>query len=147
MADTNHAHPAGMGPVQEDGVDYRGIIWFLAIMAAVAIVCEVLMFGTFKWLDRQVAANDTSRPPLAVPAGRTPPAPNLLYEASGSPAQNEPGYLEQFRGREDAILNGYALDKASGTARIPIEKAKALLLERGLPTRDTSQPAETKKEE
>ena len=77
MADTNHA-PAWMGPVEGDGIQYRGIIWFLVIMAVTVLVSAGLMVGTFKWFEREVKLADAPRPPMAQAPGQMPPAPNLL---------------------------------------------------------------------
>lgn len=142
MADTNHPHhaPAGLGPVESDGIEYRGIVWFVVVMALTVIVSAGLMIGTFKWLEGQMKRTDAPRAPFAPAAGRMPPAPNLLYMSSGSPPLSEPGNLEQLHAREDSVLNGYTYDKTSGAARIPIERAKALLLQRGLPSRTSAQP-------
>jgi hypothetical protein len=133
MADTNHHAFTGNGPVEGDGVSYRGIIWFVVIMAITVLGSQALVAGMFKWFEHQVAAADTPRSPLARPRDEMPPRPNLLFESSGTPEQNEPGYLHDFRAKEDAILNGYGYDAATGQARIPIEKAKDLLIQRGLP--------------
>ena len=141
MSDTNHHNVTGDGPVESDGIHYRGLIWFIAVMAITVLVSQVLMLGTFKWLASYVRSSDAARSPLAVPAGQLPPAPNLLYEATGSPAQNEPGYLRQFQEREQKAIDSYGFDKATGVGRIPIDKAKALLLERGLPVRASAAPA------
>ena len=136
MTDTNHSHPAAEGPVESDGIHYRGLIWFLAVMAITVLVSQGLMVGTFKFLNRQITAADTPRSNIAIPAGQLPPSPNLLYQSTGTPASNEAGYLDEFRQKEEAVLNGYALDKGTGVAHIPIEKAKALLLQKGLPARE-----------
>ena len=143
MADTKHPNPdpAGPGPVESDGISYRGIIWFIAVLAITVFVSNLLMVGAFKVFDHQVVSADKGRPPLATPAGAAPPGPNLLFQQSGSPQVSEPGNLQRFREREDAALRGYSLDKTSGAATIPIDRAKALLLERGLPTRDATAAA------
>jgi len=135
MADINHHSHVGEGPVEGDGISYRGIIWFVVVMAVTVMGSQALMVGTFKWFEHQVAAADAPRSPIAAPQGQLPPKPNLLFEESGSPQQNERGYLHEVQGKEDAILHGYAYDTATGAARIPIDKAKDLLLERGLPVR------------
>jgi hypothetical protein len=146
MADINHSHP-GTEPVEGDGISYPGIIWFIGILVVTTLVSQVLMVGTFKWLDHDFKASDAPRAPLAAPPGQLPPAPNLLYLSSGSPLStapqqfSEPGNLEQFRAKEDAILKGYSYDKASGAAQVPIDRAKELLLQRGLPTRDAAAPS------
>jgi hypothetical protein len=134
MADTEHAH-VGLGPVESDGVSYRGVVWFVVIMAVTVIGSQILMVGAFKWLEYQVAGADAGRPAIARPQGQLPPAPNLLRLQSGAPELNEPGSLHAFEARERAQLHEYAYDPAAGTARIPIDRAKELLLERGLPAR------------
>jgi hypothetical protein len=145
-ADASHAHESHVGiPVESDGITYRGIVWFVGVLFVTALVIELAMFGLFRVLNHQIGANDPGRPPLAAPAGQLPPAPNLLFEKTGSADQNEPGYLRQFREREEAALYGYSVDKAAGTAKIPIARAKELLLQRGLPSRtqggNTATPA------
>jgi len=135
MADINHSL-TGTEPVEGDGINYRGVVWFVAVLVITTLASQLLMLGTFKWLDYGFRTADAPRAPLAAPVGQLPPAPNLLYLSSGSPQISEPGNLEQFRKQEDAILKGYSYDKASGTAQIPIERAKDLLLQRGLPLRD-----------
>ena len=146
MSDTNHHAHTGDGPVEGDGVHYSGLIWFLAIMAATVLICQALMFGTFKWLDRHVVSQDAARSPLAAPSGELPPKPNLLYQSTGTAESNEPGYLAAFRAKEEQALEHYELDKATGVATLPIEKAKELLLERGgLPVKGAA-PAKDAKE-
>ncbi|HEX4046608.1 MAG TPA: hypothetical protein VH309_02170 [Elusimicrobiota bacterium] len=66
----------------------------------------------------------------AVPGpGRTPPpGPRLQADPAAD--------LRRMRAEEDAALSGYAwADRSRGRIRLPIERAMALLLARGLPTR------------
>lgn len=140
MADTKHAHAiatAPTGPTEGDGVSYKGLVWFGVILFATTVVCQVLVWGMFELFDRQVTREDVPRAPLAAPVGTLPPPPNLLTD--------EPGNLSTFRHQEDEILSTYGwVDKNSGLVRIPIDRAKALLLQKGLPVRGTA-PAETPK--
>jgi hypothetical protein len=141
MADTNHTH-VGSAPVEGDGISYRGIVWFVVILAATVVVSQGLMVFAFKFMEHEGNTSDTARSPLATPVNQLPPAPHLLYEKSDAPAQNEPGNLARFRQLEDQKLHTYEwIDQTAGTVRIPIDRAKTLILERGLPARDTSQPA------
>ena len=137
MADTKHTQ-TGLTPVEGDGISYRGLVWFVVVMAITMLVCNGLMVGAFKLFDHQVTSADPGRPPLAVPAGQAPPAPNLLYLETGALQLSEQGNLSEFRQKESADLGGYAYDKVTGVARVPIDKAKDLLLQRGLPARDTA---------
>jgi len=140
MADTKHPHVPSLHqtpdlPVEGDGINYRGIVWFVATLTIVTVVCQALMWGLFAVFDKRAASNDTPRSPLAAPQGTPPPAPNLLT--------NESGNLHSFRESEDKVLSTYDwVDKDKGVVRIPIDRAKELLLERGLPVRG-AEPAKT----
>ena len=147
MADTNHAHApahphAPTAPVEGDGVSYAGIVWFIVILVATTLVCQMLMWGLFALFDarRQPAGE---RATMAAPAtepridagrivsDRQLPEPAMLV--------SEPAELDAFHRREDAILHGYGwMDEQAGTARIPVERAKELLLEKGFPVRQPS---------
>jgi hypothetical protein len=129
-----HAH-AGDIPVEPDDIFFGGLIWFGVVLIGTVIFVQLAMYGLFRVLNHQITVADPRRPPLAASQGSLPPAPNLLYEKSGDEQQNEPGYLREFHAKEDAVLNGYTVNKAAGTATIPIARAKELLLQRGLPAR------------
>ena len=49
---------------------------------------------------------------------------------------NEPKNLAEFTKHENDVLHTYGwVDRSAGAVRIPIDKAKDLLMERGLPVR------------
>ena len=160
MSDTSHHHgPATGGPTESDGVNYRGIVWFVAILAGTTFACQLLMWGMFAFMDRQAAKDDAEHPSLALPygdannecvplpsptgaepvghspcilkngqvdPGRSMPQPNLMAD--------DPLGLKTFRAKEDQILENYdVMDKNLGTYRIPIERAKELVLQHGIP--------------
>jgi len=157
MADTKSGHlhagtPAvPAAPVEGDGVSYRGIFWFMVILTITTLVCQGLMWGLLKWENKRAAATDAPRAPLAeqitqpslvnghVDTGMTSPAPNLLVD--------EPENLKLYREMEEKILTTYDWsDRNAGTVRIPLERAKALVIERGLlPVRGAAEPAPVKK--
>ena len=137
MSTTNDASEI---PVQTDGVNFRGIIWFLAVIFTTTFVCQGLVTGIFKYLQYDSDQSDTGRAPLAVSvtmpeikdgrvvAGTPMPEPNLLAD--------DPAPLAAFRADEETLLTTYGVtDKNAGTYRIPIERAKDLLLKQGLPAR------------
>jgi hypothetical protein len=127
---------APTGPTEGDGVSYKGLIWFGVILAGTTLVCQVLVWGMFDLLEVQAKTDDPGRAPLAAPIGALAPPPNLLTD--------EPANLARFHDEEDQVLTTYGwMDKNEGVVRIPIARAKALLLERGLPVRGTA--AEPKK--
>ncbi|HWB15533.1 MAG TPA: hypothetical protein VG538_03925 [Vicinamibacterales bacterium] len=136
MADTKHSAL----PVESDGLNYRGIFWFLVILTITGLFCEGLVWGMLDLMEYRSKQVDVARAPLAPPVTTptienghvvsgtaNPPAPGLLV--------NEPEVLNDFRAQEDAILSSYAIDPTTGRIQIPIDRAKALVLQRGLPTR------------
>ena len=109
---------------QETDINAGAVVWFgivlAAVVAAVAIATHVGLFVA----DRRPAAGAAERSPLA--EDRLPPAPRL----QAAP----PADMRAFRAHEDAILTSSGwVDQANGVAHIPIEQAKKLLLEQGLP--------------
>jgi len=75
-----------------------------------------------------------------VDTGTTSPAPALLVD--------EPENLKLYREMEEKTLTTYDWsDRNAGTVRIPLERAKALVIERGLlPVRGAAaEPAPVKK--
>jgi hypothetical protein len=135
MADTKHSH-VGEIPVEGDGIHYRGIVWFVGVLVVGTVGAQLLMWGLFGFLQRDMVTRSATRNPLAAPVGQVPPAPNLLSDETTN--------LQQFRETEEKKLSTYQwIDKNAGTVRIPIDRAKALLLERGLPTGTPAATAST----
>ena len=107
MADirTRHAAPIPTAPVEEDGVSYRGIVWFVVILVATTVFCQLLVWGMFALSRSRVSQAEAPRAPLATPAPghlelpRLPPGPNLLT--------NEPMNLRTFVTYEDNMLSTY----------------------------------------
>jgi hypothetical protein len=132
---TQHPHGTTDNPDvvhEESDINVRAIIWFVIVLTGVSVAVDVAMYGLFKALDYYEMKNDSAVSPLAVqPApvrGGPQPAPGL---------QTTPWLdLKQFRADQNAHLHGYGwVDERAGIARVPIEKAKALLLKQGLPVR------------
>jgi hypothetical protein len=106
-------------------------------LAASALVTHLLMWGLFAWFvkDRDVVAKQAIEFPLAAQQERRLPAGPRLQPI---PA-NE---IFEFRQRENAELSEYGwVDRNAGTVHIPIEQAKELLLQRGLPSRPAASDA------
>jgi hypothetical protein len=117
---------------EESDINVRAIIWFVIVLTGITLAINVAMWGLFKGLDYYEAKNDPGASPLAAP-----PAP-----ATGGPMPS-PGLqltpwtdLKAFNAAQAAQLQGYGwIDEHGGIARVPISKAKALLLKQGLPVR------------
>jgi hypothetical protein len=130
MAGTNsHSHDPLAGlPVQSDDVSFSGIVWFVVILTITTLFCAALVGGMFSYMFWSAVESEAPRSTLARPVGTPPPGAVLLTD--------EPANLRTFRQTEDATLSTYDwIDRNAGTVRIPIDRAKELLLERGLPVR------------
>jgi hypothetical protein len=142
MADTKQPH----APVEGDGINYRGIIWFVVVLAIVTVSSQVLIWVVLRTMQHNQAAAEAPIPAVAAPSdtrqameGRVYPGMVAIGEPGG-PAPpllvKEPENLAAMRAREDEVLSTWGVaDQAAGTYRMPIDRAKALLLERGLPVR------------
>jgi hypothetical protein len=144
MADTNLHHHSEPIPVESDGISYKGLVWFTAFLTATALVIHVLMWVMFEFMERRNEADQPARSAMADPSLQRPPGPNLLamMNPQAPPTvlgPDEPTNLQLFRQQEDAALQTYGwIDQNAGTIRIPIARAKQLLLERGLAVRGPS---------
>jgi hypothetical protein len=86
------------------------------------------MWILFRYFDAREAQRVVPMYPLAAQENRVPPGPRLQT----NPRED----MRELRAREEEILTSYGwVDKNAGIARIPIEEAMKLVLERGLPAR------------
>lgn len=113
---------------EQSDINLRAIIWFVVVLTVIVLAVDVAMFGLFKLLDRMEVSNDAVVSPLALPAGQPLGLPGL---------QTEPWTdMKKFRAEQLAHLHGYGwVDEPAGVARIPIDKAKEILLKKGIPVR------------
>ncbi len=127
MADTRHT-PGGQPGYETRDFNLRAIVAFAIVLILVCLVSAVAMLWTFRYLDSRLVQSDARVSPLALPPGQLPPEPRLLT--------NEPANLATYRQQQDELVTTYGwVDKDAGIVRIPVERAKELILERGLPTR------------
>jgi hypothetical protein len=103
------------------------IVSGLALMVLVA-VSAALMYGLFMVFEKQAEARDPQLSPVAPTSSQAPQGPQLLT--------NEPANLQKFRQEEATKLEGAGwMDQKGGIARVPIELAKKLIVQHGLPVR------------
>jgi hypothetical protein len=108
-------------------VSIRGVLLFAFWLAAGLIASGIAMLLLFRTLEKKSLAEDRRLSPMiAASLARTPPEPRLeAYPLA--PRQ-------VLRAQEDEVLTTYGwVDKDRGIARIPIDRAMELLVERGLP--------------
>ncbi len=123
-------------------VNLRAVGMSAVILAIVVIVSQVLMYGLFEWFESEAAENDPQLSPLSAPATQMPASTTASPEFSVGAAgpqllTNEPMALQQLRAGEQKRLLEYGwVDEKAGIAHIPIDQAKKLILDRGLPVRE-----------
>lgn len=113
---------------EHSDINIRTVLAFAVGLAVVVLASAVLMWIMFRMLESQAGKSDPQLSPLARPSGQEAPAPRLMT--------NEPANLAKFRAEEMKKLEGYGwVDERAGVAHVPIEDAKKLILQRGLPVR------------
>lgn len=150
--DHQHHHSShgddGGGPLNHETTDIslEGVGKLTIGFALVLFVVTGVMYGSYRLLDRRSDAQQvpihriSDRPggseeiiPNLVDkvnemqnVGRTPAGPRLLT--------NEPLWLAEIKKTQQDALTTYGwVNKDAGTVRLPIERAKGLIVERGLP--------------
>lgn len=125
MSDSHNAGSPTVGHEERD-VNVGAILGYglgLAVVAAIAHLFLWWLLGTY---TRQAQEAQVHRFPLAVTREQLPSGPRLQ-----SRPQQE---MRELRARQQALLQGYAwVDRDGGVARIPIEDAMRIVVERGLP--------------
>ena len=109
----------------DPSVGYKFAVWLVVAM----LLSAAIVYGTFVFFERQQTNADViaQKYPLADKT-RQPPTPNL---------QNQPFKdVYQLQHTEAEKLTTYGwVDKEGGIARIPIDRAMEVMLQRGFPAR------------
>jgi hypothetical protein len=109
-------------------VHARPLVMFgigLLILTGIVLVLMAWMFGQFEVRAERV---DVPESPLTAGTGGPPPEPRLQVLPRID--------LSRQHSEEDALLNQYGwVDRGAGIARIPIDRAMDLLVQKGLPMR------------
>ena len=110
-------------------VNPRSVIAFGIAMLVVIGVSAALVMGLFATFEKMAKSRDPDVSPHSVTnATTTPRGPQLLT--------NEPKYLRDFHQEEQSKLDGYGwVNQGQGVARVPIDAAKKLIVQHGLPVR------------
>lgn len=143
MADTNHHGHSSPTPVEGDGISYSGIGWSMLWLAVITLVCYLIVWGFFGFMENKAIANDPARNALAAPATTPAIADGRIISGAASPSPllvDEPTNLRAFRAREHELLTTYGwVDQNAGTVRVPIAVAKDLVMAQGFPVRAGAQ--------
>ena len=123
------------GPVDGE-INIRAIRIFVAGLLAVTLAVFGLMWGVVTLVKGSLVRKDPPLPELAeARVVRLPPGPILQ--------PNPVVELADFRAAEDAELSRWAwVDREKGVARVPVDRAVEIVLERGLPAPPPMPPPE-----
>lgn len=140
---TNQIKPgnaAGQGGFERRDLKASGIIYFLATLVVVTVLCMFGLRGVYVYLVHREKA---SQPPVNPLVTNVPT--DTLHVPRGYPQsffpnprleEDERGQLNGIRLAEEETLHSYGwVDEKAGTVRIPIERAMDLIAQRGLPVR------------
>ena len=106
---------------EKTDMDPKYVLYFAAALVIVLITVHFGLWLMFYQFEQQQARRDTERSLVKVEAPQ--PEPRLQI--------NPQGDLEELRRQEDEILTTYRwIDREKGTARIPIDRAMQILIER-----------------
>lgn len=138
MSEHNEQHHHDHQEPESSSIKAKPILAFLGILAAATAFVFVLIWGLLWAFDKRRDADTTppaSRVELPEGQRKLPPEPRL----QGAPAPDGPSLLplddwKVYKEMTDRKVASYEwVDKTAGIARIPIERAKELVAEQGLP--------------
>lgn len=115
---------------EKSDVNVGAIIRYGVGLFVIAAVIHVFLWWLLGAHERQLDRARTQVYPLAAgQQDRLPPSPRFQ--------QNPQEDLQNLRVKQKALLEGYGwVNKEAGVARIPIEEAMKMVVERGLPVRE-----------
>jgi hypothetical protein len=127
VADLQQAKARGYEP---SDASVRAVLWVAAGFITAVVVSAALLGGLLGLLE---AARTPAQVSPLERVDLVPPAPRLEVRPLDA--------LEQVRRREDELLGGYGwVDRQHEVARIPIDRAMAILAERGWPEPPAGDP-------
>ena len=114
-------------------VNVRGILRFGGVLAVVAVVIHVALYGLLFYFEQREVRRHTPMRPVQSKE-EPPPEPRLRVAPRAD--------LLEMRRAEDQILNSYGwVDREKNIVRVPIERAMEMIVKQGLPVRkQTPQP-------
>jgi hypothetical protein len=122
---------------EDSDVNVRALMWAVVIFIVFAILTHLVLYLQFHAYAKHFR-RDESQPLTMMPRpSNVPPTPRLQPFPDGNvpPNANTPlTDMADMRAAEEEVLSkpGW-VDKQKGVVRIPIETAKQLVVQRGLP--------------
>lgn len=118
----------------EQGHETRDVsLRWMAIFGVIVVLLLIAVFVSMRWMfdlfeAREARGQEEPATLVADPGPVRPPEPRL---------QTKPRLeLQQMRAAEEAVLGSYGwVDRDKGVARMPIDEAMKIVVQRGLPAR------------
>jgi hypothetical protein len=121
-------------------VDVRAILWFVVIFIAFAIVTHVVLYLLFNHY-RKLFRGDVQPARTAISVAAQPPQTPRLQPFPQKDQRGKPippnastpvvDMAEMRRSEQEALTTPGWIDKQKGIVRIPIERAKQIVVQRG----------------
>lgn len=111
-------------------VDVKAILGFAAALAVTAVVIHIALYGLLRFYEHRETRR--ASPVIAQPKEERP-EPRLQV----SPRAD----LAALRRAEERLLHSYGwVDREKNIARVPIERAMEMVVQKGLPARKQARP-------
>jgi hypothetical protein len=126
MADQHRSPGAAPPHAWDSELDYKSIIGFAIVLTVVTLVALALMWGMGVIFKEAEEAKDRPPSPMAEALlDPIPPGPRL----QSAPPRD----MDELRSQDKEALGSYGfVDQAGGVARIPIDRAMSIVLEKGV---------------
>lgn len=136
---TNHPQGLDHNDFEREDLSPLGVMYFLLGLAVVVIAIYLIVTGMYNFLDRYERTHSQGAVSPMVPAKPDTRVINPEDPLAFPQPRLETEERTQFTGyiqKQDQTLLTYGwIDKENGTARIPIDRAMDLIVQRGLPVR------------
>lgn len=127
---------------EKSDVNVKALLWSVAVFIVFGFITHGILFVMFKYFA-EIARGQTNEPMTEINVrAEIPPEPRLqplqtkdragklIVPNASTPVTD----MEEMRAREDeAQKNAGWVDKSKGQVRLPIDVAKQLVVQRGLP--------------
>jgi hypothetical protein len=131
-------HVGGEEGFERQDLTAQSIFAFLISLVVGGVLVYLVVLGLYKFMDARQRARHPQQSPLVqrVDTNTRIVSPDEIKKFPEPRLErNERIEINDFRLKEEQTLNSYGwVDEKSGVARIPIDRAMQLVVQRGLPT-------------
>jgi hypothetical protein len=143
---TKHENPTGHGGFEHRDLSPAVLLYFFLSLLLFVVISSFVLKGFFAYLDHREKAVQQPVNPLVKNVPEDTRHVTMGYPETAFPSprleEDERGQLNNILTKENDILYSYGwVDEKAGVARIPIDRAMDLLVQRGLPVRPQNESA------